>query len=83
MHMRMRRKKHREDRLENCSDIIIDNIMDYSKDINAVFNGSEKPLRLEIGCGKGKFITETAMKLKTSFIFTNTITGKLYQSLKM
>jgi len=62
MHMRMRRKKHREDRLENCSDIIIDNIMDYSKDINAVFNGSEKPLRLEIGCGKGKFITETAMK---------------------
>lgn len=60
--MRMRRKKHREDRLENCSDIIIGNIMDYAKDIGAVFENSKKPLRLEIGCGKGTFITETAKK---------------------
>ncbi|MBQ4086626.1 MAG: tRNA (guanosine(46)-N7)-methyltransferase TrmB [Clostridia bacterium] len=60
--MRMRRKKHREDRLENCSDIIIGNIMDYADDLGAVFEEPQKPLCLEIGCGKGTFITETAKK---------------------
>jgi tRNA (guanine-N7-)-methyltransferase len=57
--MRMRRKKHREERLEACSHLIISNIEDYKDDIKAVF-GDDKPLRIEIGCGKGKFILETA-----------------------
>lgn len=60
--MRMRRKKHREERLENCSDIIIPDITKYKDDIGAIFSGSEKPLHIEIGCGKGKFITETAKR---------------------
>ncbi len=60
--MRMRRKKHREDRLENCSDIIIRDILDYTDDIKAVFSDREKPLHMEIGCGKGKFITEMAKR---------------------
>ena len=60
--MRMRRKKHREDRLANCSELIIQNIMEYVDDIRAVFPGSDKPLRMEIGCGKGRFIAETAAK---------------------
>ncbi len=59
--MRMRRKKHREQRIEACSELLIANIEDYKDDIKAVF-GNDKPLRIEIGCGKGKFILETAMQ---------------------
>lgn len=59
--MRMRRKKHREERIEACSELLIANIEDYKDDIKAVF-GNDKPLRIEIGCGKGKFILETAMQ---------------------
>ena len=59
--MRMRRKKHREERLENCSDIIINDFLLYKNDIKSVFQ-DDKELRMEIGCGKGKFILETAMK---------------------
>lgn len=59
--MRMRRKKHREERIENCSELLINDITSYKDDLKAVF-GNEKPLRIEIGCGKGKFITETAMQ---------------------
>ncbi len=57
--MRMRRKKHREERLSNCSELIIEDITQYRSDLKAVF-GNDKPVRIEIGCGKGKFITETA-----------------------
>lgn len=55
----MRRKKHREERLENCSEYIINNIEDYKDDIKKIF-GNDKKLCMEIGCGKGKFIAETA-----------------------
>jgi len=58
--MRMRRKKHREERMEACSELIIPDILEYKNDLGAVF-GDSKPLFIEIGCGKGKFITETAM----------------------
>lgn len=59
--MRMRRKKHREERIERCSDLLIEDISKYGNNLNAVF-GNDNPLRIEIGCGKGKFITETAAK---------------------
>ena len=36
--------------------------MDYADDLGAVFQDSKKPLYLEIGCGKGTFITETAQR---------------------
>ena len=57
--MRMRKKKHLDERLENCSDLIISDITHYNGDIKSVFN-NDKPLYMEIGCGKGRFITETA-----------------------
>lgn len=57
--MRMRRKKHREERLLKCADILIDDILVYKNNLRGVFE-SDAPLRLEIGCGKGKFILETA-----------------------
>ena len=59
--MRMRKKKHRDERLDNCSDLIIPDITKYSSDIKAVF-ADDKPLHMEIGCGKGAFILETARR---------------------
>lgn len=59
--MRMRKKKHQAERLENCSDIIIEDITLYSRDIKSVFP-DDKELRMEIGCGKGAFILETAKR---------------------
>ena len=58
--MRMRRKKHREDRMELCSDILIENFADYKNDLKSVFS-DDKPLHIESGCGKGKFMLENAM----------------------
>lgn len=60
--MRMRRKKHREERLESCSQIIINDILKYADDIKSVYGASEKPLHIEIGCGKGDFICGMAEK---------------------
>ena len=57
--MRMRRKKHREERMENCCDIVIEDIFKYKEDITKVFQ-NKNPLHLEIGCGKGGFISEVA-----------------------
>lgn len=57
--MRMRRKKHREDRMANCSELIVEDISLFKDGAEKVF-GNANPLRIEIGCGKGKFITETA-----------------------
>ncbi len=57
--MRMRRKKHREERMENCSGLIINDIFAYKKDLTSVFDRTA-PLHLEIGCGKGGFISQLA-----------------------
>lgn len=57
--MRMRRKKHREERLENCSGIIIKDIFEYKNDLSRAFEKTA-PLHLEIGCGKGGFISQIA-----------------------
>lgn len=59
--MRMRKKKHLAERLDACSDIIISDIYKHNGDIKSVFE-DDKPLHIEIGCGKGKFILETAKK---------------------
>ena len=57
--MRMRRKKHREERMEACSELLIEDITVFKNDIGKIFD-NDKPIHMEIGCGKGKFITETA-----------------------
>ena len=70
--MRMRRKKHLFERLENVKDYLIVadkftvNLNDALKekayiDFNGVF-GNDNPVCLEIGCGKGGFVTEMALK---------------------
>ena len=69
--MRMRRKSNLEERLAACGDRIIyldRDVLDFSVkddrdmlDIPAIF-GNDKPLELEIGCGKGQFIREMAKR---------------------
>ncbi len=54
--MRMRRKKHRDERLSACGNYIIDNILDYKNDMKSIFKNKRKPLHIEIGCGKGAFV---------------------------
>ena len=49
--MRMRRKKHGAERIAACSELLIEN----GADVTAAFPDKEKPLCLEIGCGKGGF----------------------------
>ena len=52
--MRARKKKNCDARLERCADYIVEKI--------ELPEGNEKPVYLEIGCGKGKFAVEVAEK---------------------
>lgn len=69
--MRMRKKKHLEERIEKC-DNVISLISDDSNvltaiekkeyiDTKALF-GNDNPVVLEIGCGKGRFACELAKR---------------------
>lgn len=51
--MRMRHKKHEKERMEAVSRFLIKEASDLS---------SKTPLHMEIGCGKGAFIAETAKR---------------------
>lgn len=68
--MRMRKKKHLEERLQECSDYIFFMDREDRNFQTAVQNkeymnlqkifGNSNPVHLEIGCGKGGFACETA-----------------------
>lgn len=53
--MRMRNRAHLEERLDACRDITLN-------DLTIPEGKKGKPLHIEIGCGKGGFITQTAIK---------------------
>ncbi len=70
--MRMRKKKNLESRLAECSEFLLETgeaDKDFSKagenkrllNYNELF-GNDNPVRVEIGCGKGQFILETAKR---------------------
>lgn len=69
--MRMRRKKHLEERLRQVSEQIIPLWVDTVRfdadeapkhlDLQALF-GNDHPVEMEIGCGKGGFICELAAR---------------------
>ena len=69
--MRMRRKKNLEGRLTGCGDRIIYldrenkdfSVKDHKDmlDLKELF-GNDRPVELEIGCGKGQFIREIARR---------------------
>ncbi|MDE6441925.1 MAG: tRNA (guanosine(46)-N7)-methyltransferase TrmB [Clostridia bacterium] len=68
--MRMHKKGHLEERLDACSDILtVADLADKNMKRSALVNEhldykgifkNGNPVRLEIGCGKGKFVCETA-----------------------
>jgi len=69
--MRMRRKKHLDEKIAKCDNLIMMpsvksdyreevKVKDYI-DFTSVF-GNNKPLIMEIGCGKGGFICELAKR---------------------
>ena len=75
--MRMRKKKYLDERLGSCEEYLIptDNEnRDFSKadEIECLISteeifGNSNPLHLEIGCGKGTFVTETAKRNPDKF----------------
>lgn len=54
--MRMRTRKHLDERMGECVGLIFDN----AESIDPSF--LKHPLHLEIGCGKGRFITQLALE---------------------
>ena len=70
--MRIRRKKHLKERLANLNDIVVVPERDIVNVLEAVKNkryfnykemfGNDNDVKLEIGCGKGKFVCDTAKK---------------------
>ena len=59
--MRMRKKKNLDVRLARCAPVMVDGPRAWRGRWNELF-GNDHPIRLEIGCGKGRFILETARR---------------------
>ena len=57
--MRLRRKKNRDTRFEKCIDLSLEANENLKQDIYNIFD-EKLPLEIEIGSGKGGFITENA-----------------------
>ena len=60
--MRMRKKKHGEERILACAELLIEDPTVLKEDPSAPFADKEKELCLEIGCGKGNFAVGMAEK---------------------
>lgn len=63
--MRMRKKKHTDDRIIACGELLIENPYEMKGKWDKKSNG--KTLCLEIGCGKGTFVCETAKRNPDKF----------------
>ncbi len=59
--LRARKKKHGAERLAACDKYFIHEPEKSKGKWKEIF-GNDNPIRLEIGCGKGRFITESAKK---------------------
>lgn len=59
--MRMRKKKNLDVRLERCASVMVPEPTALRGKWSALF-GNDNPIRLEIGCGKGRFILESAQR---------------------
>ena len=60
--MRMRKKKHGEERILACAELLISDPAVLKDDPKIPFSDKEKELCLEIGCGKGNFAVGMAEK---------------------
>ena len=57
--MRMRKKKNCDARMEACNDLWVREPEMAKGKWSEIF-GNDNPIHLEIGCGKGKFVSEMA-----------------------
>lgn len=67
--MRMRKKKHGAERIEACSDLLVQNTTICGENLPEIFkndNATVHPLWLEIGCGKGDFVCKMAERYPDS-----------------
>ena len=60
--MRMRKKKHGEERILACAELLISDPTVLKENPSLPFSDKEKTLCLEIGCGKGNFAVGMAEK---------------------
>ena len=60
--MRMRKKKHGDERIQACAELLIEDPSILKNDPTLPFSDKDKKLCLEIGCGKGNFAVGTAAK---------------------
>lgn len=60
--MRMRKKKHGDERILACAELLIEAPETLKDDPKKPFSDKEKLLCLEIGCGKGNFAVGTTAK---------------------
>ncbi|MBQ7829930.1 MAG: tRNA (guanosine(46)-N7)-methyltransferase TrmB [Clostridia bacterium] len=58
----MRKKKHGDERILACAELLIEAPETLKDDPKKPFSDKEKPLCLEIGCGKGNFAVGTTAK---------------------
>lgn len=59
--MRMRKRRHFDERMEACGAVLIEEKENISGRWGEIFN-NDNPVHLEIGCGKGRFIAEMAKR---------------------
>ena len=59
--MRVRKKKNGQQRIDACSDLLIKNVEELRDGFGSIF-GNDRPVHLEIGCGKGNFAVGMAKK---------------------
>ena len=57
----MRKKKHGAERIAACSELLIENIETLKDGFGEAFD-TERPIHMEIGCGKGNFACGMAQK---------------------
>lgn len=69
--MRMRKKKHLDEKLSECTNLIdIPPVTDDYRNVVKIkeyidfseYFGNDNPIQMEIGCGKGQFISELAKR---------------------
>ena len=59
--MRMRKKSHGDERRNLLSNLTCETTVGFYEAIKEIY-GNDKPLRIEIGCGKGDFIREKSVR---------------------
>lgn len=60
--MRMRRKKHREERLSACAEFLFEMPEEPMNNPSEAFDAPAEKVFLEVGCGKGGFSCKMAMR---------------------